>query len=68
MKFLSLSQMLVKILTYESESESPCKCMKIECSKVKVYMHVYENGMSESESTCKCMKIKRMKVKVHANV
>ena len=41
-----------------SESEVTCKCMKIECMKLKVevYMHVYENGMSES--TSKCMKVK----------
>ena len=45
--------MLVKILTYESESESPCKCMKIECMKMKVH---------------ECMKIKCMKVKVYMHV
>ena len=46
--------------TYESESTCKCmriecmkmkvkvhECMKIKCMKVKVYMHVYGNGMSE---------------------
>ena len=37
------------------ESESTCKCMRIECMKMKVKVH-------------ECMKIKCMKVKVYMHV